>query len=207
MQARPSLGDVVSTAGLVLGLITAWLYAAGWNYAYVYFDRFHIPLLMLTIPFEHMLVYGGLVLWKNIWFASLCGAVIIAILWVLARWAALFGRFIITTLVVLMGIVAFALAHIAGDAAAWSDFELQRASDYDAFPRVELKWEGTGAPLDQAFADVLKTDCGRLFAVSNDHLFLIRPVQGAVGLALETFIIANNKIEAMRVRADYTSCR
>lgn len=50
-----SLSDVVSAAGLALGLVSAWLYAAGWTYAYVYFDRFRIPLLMLDIPFEHFL--------------------------------------------------------------------------------------------------------------------------------------------------------
>ena len=40
-----SLGDVVSSVGAALGLIAAWLYAAGWTYAYDYFDRFRIPLL------------------------------------------------------------------------------------------------------------------------------------------------------------------
>jgi hypothetical protein len=32
-DSGPSLGDVVSAAALVLGLIAAWLYVTGWTYA------------------------------------------------------------------------------------------------------------------------------------------------------------------------------
>jgi hypothetical protein len=54
---RPTLGDVVSAAALVLGLITAWLYVTGWTYAYRYFDAFRIPMLMAEQPREHLFVY------------------------------------------------------------------------------------------------------------------------------------------------------
>ena len=70
-----NLGDAVSSVGAALGLIAAWLYIAGWTYAYAYFDRFRIPLLLVDIPFQHMLVYGGLVVLKN----SLSSALIAAL--------------------------------------------------------------------------------------------------------------------------------
>ena len=39
----PSLGEFIGAAAFLLGLFSAWLYAAGWAYAYHYFDRFGIP--------------------------------------------------------------------------------------------------------------------------------------------------------------------
>ena len=60
-KERPSIGDVLAAAGFAIGLITAWLYLAGWTYAYHYFDRFGIPLLMVDIPKENYFVYGGIV--------------------------------------------------------------------------------------------------------------------------------------------------
>ena len=61
--AGPTLGDVVSAAALVLGLITAWLYVTGWTYAYHYFDAFRIPMSMADLPREHLFFCGGLVVW------------------------------------------------------------------------------------------------------------------------------------------------
>src|SRR5215468_3233382 len=60
-EKAPSLGEVTGAAVFVIGLISAWLYVAGWTYAYHYFDRFGIPLLMVEIPKEHYFVYGGVV--------------------------------------------------------------------------------------------------------------------------------------------------
>src|SRR5213080_2308747 len=57
----PSLGEFIGAAAFLLGLISAWLYAAGWAYAYHYFDRFGIPLLMVDIPKENYPIYGGVV--------------------------------------------------------------------------------------------------------------------------------------------------
>ena len=88
-----SFGDVVSAAGLAVGLVTGCLYTAGWMYAYVYFDRFRIPLLMLDIPLEHFLVYGGLVVRQNIALALASVGAVIAPLWAVARWSAWLGRF------------------------------------------------------------------------------------------------------------------
>jgi hypothetical protein len=141
-----TLGDVVSAAGLALGLVTAWLYAAGWTYAYVYFDRFRIPLLMLDIPFEHMLVYGALVVRKNLGIALVCAALLIAHLWAIAYWSGRLGRFGTSTVIVLIIVATFALARGAGNSTALADFSDQRISDYSAYPRVRVTWEGANMP-------------------------------------------------------------
>jgi CHAT domain-containing protein len=44
-----------------------------------------------------------------------------------------------------------------------------------------------------------------LLASSKDRLFLIRPVHGAGGLDLDTFVLPTEKI-ILRIEADYTSC-
>ena len=49
----PSLGEIAPVAAFVVGLVTAWLYLSGWTYAYHYFDRFGIPLLMVDMPKEN----------------------------------------------------------------------------------------------------------------------------------------------------------
>ena len=41
---------------------------------------------------------------------------------------------------------------------------------------------------------------------SNDRLFVIRPIRGASAAHLDSFVIPADQIEAMRIRADYTSC-
>jgi hypothetical protein len=60
-EKPPSLSELVGAAAFLVGLFSAWLYATGWTYAYHYFDRFGIPLLMVEIPKENYLVYGGIV--------------------------------------------------------------------------------------------------------------------------------------------------
>ena len=204
-EQKPSFGDVVSAGGLTVGLVTAWLYVAGWEYAYTYFDRFRIPLLMLDFPLEHYLVYGGLVVRKDIWIALACAAVLVALLFVVARWSSQLGRFWVTTIVVLIVVAAFALARSAGSSAALADFSEQRSTDYAAYPRVHVTWNGTENSAAAFVTDVVKTDCGRLLAVSKDRLFLIRPVRGAVSLDLDTFVLPAEKA-ILRIDADYTSC-
>jgi hypothetical protein len=204
-REKPSFGDIVSAAGLAVGLITAWLYTAGWTYAYVYFDRFRIPLLMLDISSEHFFVYGGLVVQKNIWIALAFAVVLIALLWATARWSARLGRFAVTTIVVLIIVAAFVLARSAGSSAALADFAGQRRTDYAAYPRVRVTWEGSESAAGAFAADIAKTDCGRLLAASKDRLFLIRPVLGASNLDLDTFVVSAEKA-VVRIGADYTSC-
>jgi len=131
---------------------------------------------------------------------------LIASLWAIAYWSSRLGRFGTSTVIVLIVVAVFALARGAGNATALSDFADQRVSDYSAYPRVRVAWGGANAPADEVAADILKSDCGRLLAVSKERLFLIRPARGASALDLDTFILSSKKAEALRIRADYGSC-
>ncbi|MBP0447524.1 hypothetical protein J8J14_22445 [Roseomonas sp. SSH11] len=202
-----SLGDVVSVATFAIALLTAWLYVAGWSYTYHYFDRFRIPLLMVDLPKEQVFIYGGLVTWKNPGAAVGIGACIIAFIWACTRWSQRLGRFGVSTLVILAVIGLFVLARVGGTGTARSDFQAQRDSDYRAYPRLSLTLKKeTGEAVGTTLADIVTAGCGRLLLVSGGRLFVIRPIRGAAGVELDSFIIPLDRVEVFRIQADYTSC-
>src|SRR5215470_13823082 len=110
-EKAPSLVEVTGAAALVIGLISAWLYVAGWIYAYHYFDRFGIPLLMVDIPKEHYFVYSGIAARQFlIW-----GVIVLVLIAAIALWRRLrldAGRLKIP-LSVLALIALFLLGHQA----------------------------------------------------------------------------------------------
>lgn len=55
-QTGSSLGTSVALFRLLLTLLGACLYTAGWAYAYHYFGRFRVGLLALDIPYEYYFV-------------------------------------------------------------------------------------------------------------------------------------------------------
>jgi hypothetical protein len=207
-KADPSLGDVVAGAAFAVGLISAWLYVAGWIYAYHYFDRFRIPLLLVELPREHLFVYGGLTLWKNlVW--TVVGAVIAAGLVVLAVVLRQpLGRLGLTGLTVLGVIVLFALARSAGISTAQADFLDQRASDYAAYPRVivTLAQDALSADRDDEALAIVRSGCVRLLLFNDERLFLIRPIRNAPGVDLHTFVLPWSDVAALRITDQYTSC-
>ena len=122
---------------MLTALATAWLYLAGWTYAYHYFDRFRIPLLMVNIPLEHYFVYGAGVLRYHGWWV---GLMLVAGL-VLALFrdrlpAAVRRRGVLMT--ALITVLLLWLGHAAGVSAAHGHFQQQRTTDYSAYPRVQV---------------------------------------------------------------------
>ena len=200
----PSLGEIAAAAAFVVGLVTAWLYLAGWTYAYHYFDRFGIPLLMVDIPKEN---YGIVLLQFPIW-GLLIVLVILAgiVLW---RWL----RLDVGRLKVPLGLVAllavFWLGNRAAAVAAHEQFIQQRESDYSAYPRVQL-WpkESTKSPDGSPWASAdLTNGCYRLVLHNKDRLFLLRPIAGAAAAELPILITSWDQVGLMRGLPDYTSCR
>ena len=203
----PSLGDLIGAAAFMVGLISAWLYATGWTYAYHYFDRFGIPLLMVDIPKENYLVYGGVVVRQfPIWGL----AIGLATLMVVTSWrwlGAKVGRLVVP-LSLLAVLAVFWLGHQAGVVAAHRQYALQRETDYSAYPRVQV-WPKEdakpteGSPL--ASPDLTK-GCYRLFLHNQERLFLLRPLKGAAAADLPLLISPWDQIELIRVLPDHTSC-
>ena len=106
----------------------------------------------------------------------------------------------------LLVLALFALGRAAAVRAADADVATQRASDYDAYPRVRLAWDETDAPDTNLLADLPTSDCGRLVLATEDRLFLIRPIRGAGNAPIDTFAIPRDRLAALRLKADYTSC-
>jgi len=205
----PSLGDIVAGAGFAVGLITAWLYVAGWTYAYDYFDRFRIPLLLIDLPREHLFVYGGLTLWKKpLW--AFGGAIVVSVLVVLAVMLRKpLGRLGLTGCAVLGVVALFAFARLAGTSAAQTDFLAERASDYGAYPRIEVTLRQSPAESDvEDEALVIATSgCARLLLFNKERLFLIRPINGAPGADLHTFVLPWSDVAALQITDQYSSCK
>ena len=206
-QAGPSLGDVVSGAALGVGLLTAWLYVAGWTYVYYYFDRFGIPLLMTDLPREHFFVYGGLTVWKNLVVAAVV-AVLAAILTAFAvRHRQRIGRGWLVGLSFVAFVALSALARQAGIHTAYEDYATQRGADYRAYPRIIVEHAGSGTadPATKAL-DIAASGCARLILFNKERLFLIRPRRDAPALELHTHVIPWKEVTSLTITDSYTSC-
>lgn len=206
------LGQVAALSAWGLAFAAAWLYLAGWSYAYGYFDRFGIPLLMVDLPKEHYLAYGALVLKQELWWAAVLVFLAIA-LWLLRRrfrerWVRLPGGPWRARLGAGLVVALFWLGHAAGADVARQNVVRQRTTDYAAYPRVQLWLKTTTGPRpDTAPAPTeLAAGCYRLLLHSRDRLFLIRPVRGAPAAELPTVIVPWGDIAALRVLPDHTSC-
>lgn len=204
------LGDLITAAGFFIGLVAAWLYLAGWTYAYTYFDRFRLPLLMLDLPHEHLLVYGFLVLRRCLWWVvGLASVVLVGC----AFWPALARRLPRRGQIALALVVTVALfwaGFAAGSGAAMADFLEQRGGDYRAYPRIRLQLGNDEKPTDAAAAlpdrQALAEGCYRLLLQNNDRVFLIRPFKNAPAAELPLAVLPTEAIAAMRLLPDYTSC-
>jgi hypothetical protein len=86
-------------------------------------------------------------------------------------------------------------------ATADADFAVQRAEDYPAYPRVRFSLEDSMSPKD-LLTDLADSDCGRLVLATSDRLFLIRPVAGANGTELDTFVVPGDDLKSIRITAD-----
>ena len=202
----PSLGDVVGAAGLALTLVTAWLYAAGWSYTYYYFAGFQIPLLLTDLPHEHLFVYGGLVLWKNK-IASLIGAfVVFGALVLCARYREPLGRFVISSVLVFLVLLAFIVAHVGGMLTGNADYDVQQNADFRAYSRVQLAFEDETLGRTDMLGDIATTNCGRLVLATPERLFLIRPVQNTAELPLAVWIVPTDSVVAVRIEPIASSC-
>jgi len=202
-----SVGEIAGAGAFAIGLISAWLYAAGWTYAYHYFDRFGIPLLMVDIPKENYFVYGGVVVQQfPLWglAVGITGITAIA-LW---RWLGLTAARFKAALGALALIAVFWLGHQAAVVTAHRQYTRQRETDYSAFPRVQV-WpkEGTKSSDASPLVSADSTNgCYRLLLHNQNRLFLLRPLKGAPAANLPVLISPWDQIAFIRVLPDYTSC-
>ncbi|MCK1523386.1 MULTISPECIES: hypothetical protein [unclassified Bradyrhizobium] len=205
-SAPPSLSDMLTAAGLLVGLATAWLYMAGWNYAYSYFDHFRIPLLMIELPFEHYLMYGGSLAttFPGWTFFLLCVLLVVAL--VVRRCAHVLGRVGLTIITIVIGLSLVDLARCGGEAAARHDIRMLERTDFAAFPRVQFVLD-VKSEAQKAIGDVATADCGRLVASGKERMFIIRPIKGAPTASLPTIVVSAKSAEVFVITAEYSSCK
>jgi MFS family permease len=204
-EKPPSLSELVGAAAFLVGLVSAWLYAAGWTYAYHYFDRFGIPLLMVEIPKENYLVYGGVVAREfPIWGLAIGLAALVAVTsW---RWLGAKVGHLTLSFGLLAMLAVFGLGHQAGVVAAHRQYALQRETDYRAYPRLQI-WPKEKAKEGSPTASAdLTNGCYRLLLHNQNRLFLLRPLKGAPAADLPLLILPWDQIEQIRVLPDNTSC-
>lgn len=202
----PSLSDMLTAVGMLIGLATAWLYMAGWNYAYSYFDHFRIPLLMIDLPFEHYLMYGGSLATKFPvrTIALLFGLVAVAL--IVRRLAHVLGKVGLTIVAIIAGFVLVDLARRGGDAAARDDIRTLESTDFAAFPRVQFVFDAK-SDVQKTIGDVATGDCGRLVAAGRERMFVIRPIKGAPTASLATIVVSAKSSEIFVVTTEYSSCK
>lgn len=200
----PSLGDVVGAAAFVVGLITAWLYVAGWSYAYHYFDRFRIPMLLAEVPREHVFVYGALTVWKNPLMAAAIAAAGALLITACIQYRTRIGRSLLVGLMTLAVVGLFVLARLAGTETAAFDANHQRASDYAAYPRVVVD-----LPQDATTEEIINrvsSGCAKLVLATETRIFLIFARRSAPALELNTIVLPWDQVRSMTVSGQYASC-
>jgi MFS family permease len=211
-KSQPSLGELIGVATFLIGLVSAWLYVAGWTYAYHYFDRFGIPLLMVDIPKEMYFVYGGTVVRQFSIIALAVGAVglVLLILWrrfgdAKWRWSATATTGVVTVLVLA---ALFWIGRYAAVAVAHRQYVLQRESDYSGYPRVQVWLKQDSKPQNGSPnpSGDLTSGCYRLLLYNQNRLFLLRSFKGAPAADLPILILPWDQIELTRVLPDYSSC-
>ncbi len=202
------LGDIAAAFGVLITLSAAWLYMAGWSYAYHYFGHFHIGLLPLDIPRETFFVYGSWVLKSHaVWGIALI--VIGVAVSLVMPWGRLGrARRLLSWLGLVVVLGVFWLGYEAAVETARSHYLQDRAEDYPAHPRariwVDPEWLGKGGAV--AFKTGLAAGCYRLLLESHESLFLFRPFRDAPAAAVPLVILPRGEVKALRLLADYTSC-
>jgi hypothetical protein len=205
-QDRPGT-SVGHAATIVIGAAVAWLYVAGWAYAYSHFDHFHIYLLTLQIPKEYFFVYGGFVVWHFPLWDLLVAAVLIAatIFWPKLRIEA--GRLQILSSMLALA-AAFWLALHAGWTAADQQFEADRADGYRSHHSVQVFPRSDLAPAADSpwSSQDLPAGCYRLIQDNRDRLFLVRPIKNVPGADLALVVLPRDQVESMRVMPGDLNC-
>lgn len=204
----PSLGEVTGAVTLALALISAWLYVAGWTYAYHYFDNFGIPLLMVEIPKEYYFVYGSIVVRQfPLW--ALVIAVLLIIVAVLWRRLPINPGWLTIPLGVMVLLAVFWLARQAGAVAGLQRFIQERERDYSTYARVHV-WPKNrsdapeGSP--RAAAD-LTNGCYRLLLHNQNRLFLLRSFKDVPAADLSLLVLPWDEVESILVAPEHTSCQ
>ncbi|WP_459870465.1 hypothetical protein [Endothiovibrio diazotrophicus] len=195
-MSAPRPLDPALLAALLTTLATALLYAAGWSYAYHFYDRLNLGLIGLEIPLEYHFIYGFWALRWGWWL--LIPLAIGRLAWPRhgARWTAwLRGALPLWLPLAFLGLYAL------GWGAARADYREHAAGGFTHYPlvRVWLKEEkGTGgaAPRLTRLTEWLREGGYRLLVEGKSRIYLVKTGGGAEPSVV---VIPAGEIRAMRV--------
>nr|VFJ57276.1 MAG: hypothetical protein BECKFW1821A_GA0114235_106917 [Candidatus Kentron sp. FW] len=170
-MTTPTQRTIEIGAWITLGTIL--LYAAGWSYAYHWFDYFNLGVIHLGIPTEYYLMYGFRVV-HDYWWFFLMIFVSASFTWFFRpgpmpwlRWWSL-----------PLSVLAFMLVYAFGEKSADHDFDRHNDKGFDRYPLTRV-WLTPGTKTDPALANLaedLAAGRYRLLVQSETSLFLIKPV-------------------------------
>jgi hypothetical protein len=185
--------------GVITSVATAFLYIAGWSYAYHYFQQFHLGLIGLEIEHEYFLLYD---FW--VWKAHLCW--MLPCLLVAFGLPLLFQRFwqqrpelrsrlraVAWTGVPIALLLLFLFLYQLGAWTGQAEFAREQRGDFPSYPRVKVWLKDD----KDKRGEVLSKGCYRLLLRGKEQLYLFRPDKVSSGIPTE--IVPNGEVASVRL--------
>jgi hypothetical protein len=175
----------------VIILMTALIYAAGWSYAYHWYDRFDLGLIGLGIPSEYHFMYGFWVA-RSFWWLVLLLAALLTV--ALLFWGRV-GPVLVSATPVWIPL-AFVTVYLLGAAVAGDDYRDHKDSGLQRYPWVRVWTEPDRAATKlQAVQQDLADGKYRLLLQTDQSLYLIKP-KGAG--EMPTLQVPQDRVRALR---------
>jgi hypothetical protein len=193
---------------VIITLIGAILYTAGWSFAYYYFDYFNVGLLTLEIPREYFFVYSTWVLQDNFYHAALAYGIFILFL-VLPLLTGRFHWLLLLLFFVFVPLLFYG-SYSVGKESAEKRFYAQRQNDYPSYARVKVWLKTTGEITDNTEAEKIKDlqqGCYRLLLQNKDKIFLFYTLPKVSPADLPLTIIPLSEVENIKILPHYQSCK
>jgi hypothetical protein len=186
--ASPPAIDIAAAVALLAALI----YAAGWSYAYHWYDRFNLGLIGLGIPFECHFMYGFWVLRAFWWLVLLVAALLTA---ALIYWSRVGPKLVPAAPVWVP--LAFVPVYWLGGLAAAGDYRDHKPSGFERWPWVRV-WT-TADPDAPAKLQAVQQDLAagryRLLLQTAQSLYPIKPKEGG---EVATLQLSRDRVRALR---------
>jgi hypothetical protein len=186
-----STGPRTLESAAIVVLITALIYAAGWSYAYHWYDRFDLGLIGLGIPSEYHFMYGFWVAQSFWWVVLLLATLLTAALLFWDR-----AGCVLVSIVPIWVPLTFVMSYLLGAVAAAGDYRDHKDSGFQRYPWVRVWTEPhTGVEKLNVVRQDLAEGKYRLLLQTDQTLYLIKPKSGG---EMPTLQVPKGQIRALR---------
>ena len=193
-------------AGTITSILVPLLYTSGWSFAYHYFEHFHIGLIGLEIPKEHLFLYSFWVIKGRI-FLFLAALLLTVLAYFGIRFCfrqakdrfRAIGLFLTPVFILFL----FCVFYQLGDYTAKSLYEKQAERDFPSYPGIRVWLNKDAAKEAGPVAEEWARGCYRLLLRNKDNLFIFYASGYSEKIATE--IIPRSKVRSMRILPLYQS--